>query len=140
MMYYSAKIYGAAPTVINATRRSLARLAQSQGGGRCLSTVMQLEYGTKDPMYAVFFGVFDSWIDILSSSTAPLRINRTWEKTYLKVTAMAQNMRWRCVPGCCYAIITVLLDLGWTLRGPTDCVINVANERSPSYVDSHPRR
>ena len=93
--------------------------------GRCLDALLQLEVGARDPHFATAFQVLDSWIHILSVPAERKRAVRAWPRARKLVLSRPPNRRWRRATGVTYAVICVLLDMGWQPDGPWDWTSDV---------------
>ena len=68
---YAANVFGVAPTVLLSWRRTFAKVLAPGMRGRCLDTLLQLEYGEAgDPFFTSAFQVLNSWIDVITHSEA----------------------------------------------------------------------
>eukprot|EP00974_Lingulodinium_polyedra_P071004 6872250-Lingulodinium_polyedra.AAC.1 len=63
--------------------------------GRCLDTLMQVEYGASDPAIKTIFTVVDAWQFIICSGpTLRARASRRWPREVARRTAMGRH-RWK---------------------------------------------
>ncbi|CAK0877398.1 unnamed protein product, partial [Prorocentrum cordatum] len=65
MADYSDKVFGAAPSVINGWRKALGQTLAKKWPGRCLTTLLQLRVGRKDPQYQIVHRLVESWMSII---------------------------------------------------------------------------
>ena len=117
---YGAGVFGVAPSVVLGWRRTIARTLAPGMKGRCLDTLLQIECGAKDPFISTAFQLLDAWIFILSLEAERGRASVAWPRALAKIQLRQANRRWRCVTGVTYAMICLLLDLGWQPAGPWD--------------------
>ena len=122
---YAAGVFGVAPSVVLSWRRSIGRTLSPGMRGRCLDTFLQLEVGARDPHFATAFQVLDAWIYLLSQPAHRKRAERAWPRARKLVLSRPPNKRWRRATGVTYAVICLLLDIGWQPDGPWDWVSDV---------------
>ena len=122
---YAAGVFGVAPSVVLSWRRSIGRTLSPGMRGRCLDTFLQLEVGARDPHFATAFQVLDAWIYLLSQPAERKRAERAWPRARKLVLSWPPNKRWRRATGVTYAVICLLLDIGWQPDGPWDWVSDV---------------
>ena len=113
-------IHGAAPTVVEKRRRTWGCLLSKSKQGRCLTTLLQLELGCRDPAIATAMSVVDSWIYIVQQRDQHKIVTAFWSHAVERISAIPSSARWKHVKACGTAIITLLLDMKWVLHGPVD--------------------
>ncbi|CAK0871462.1 unnamed protein product [Prorocentrum cordatum] len=118
---YSDRVYGAAPSVILRWRRAIAQTVAKKWPGRCLTTLLQLKVGAKDPQVQMVHQVVESWMQVIFSAKLDLALARiTWARAKEKLEGRKRTSRSKGVTGIVTATIATLLDLGWSPTGPWD--------------------
>ena len=117
-------------------RRTFAKVLAPGMRGRCLDTLLQLEYGEAgDPFGTSAFQVLNSWVEVITHSEAMRdRAERAWQRAVDVRRQRSPQRRWQGITGIMSAIIALLLDLSWKPLGPwhwvTDCEEPFAIDRS----------
>ncbi|CAK0800747.1 unnamed protein product, partial [Prorocentrum cordatum] len=119
MADYSDKVFGAAPSVINSWRKALGQTLAKKWPGRCLTTLLQLRVGRKDPQYQIVHRLVESWMSIIFKPGFDLELaRRTWRTARRRIDSRDLKDRWRGITGVVSATIATLLDIGWDPVGP----------------------
>ena len=115
---YSGAVHGTPPSRVASLRRALGSVTTAHAAGRCLTTALACDVGSKDPAISCVFDVVNNWFSILNAG--PLERARalgSWAITVAKLRA-AGRRRWSQLHGPMGAVIAVLLDLSWVPKGP----------------------
>ena len=116
---YSSRVFGASQTHIGKCRRKLAIALNGAKSGRCLTTTLELLAGDADPAYDIPLGLLDSWILVITSGDEQrTAASSNWDSLVERISSVKGARRRSEVGGTAAAIVSTLLDLGWTPHKP----------------------
>ena len=114
---YGHQIYGVSPSSIRTLRRQAGQAIAGTGSGRCLTTLLAMHLGTKDPGLELRRQlVLEFCIVWKSSPELHDRIRAAWR--HLTPRLWPSKFRWARVKGPISAVIATLYEAGWTPAYP----------------------
>ena len=110
---YHAKVHGLPPTRVRSLRRGAGAMMSHANRGRCLTTRIAIEMGDKDPGISVPLSLIGAWFDYMVTCPEDrTRVAAVWPR----ITRLLRRpkTRWRYICGPAAAVISTLLDAGWS--------------------------
>ena len=110
---YHAQVHGMPPTRKRSLRRGAGAMMSHANRGRCLTTRLAVELGDKDPAISVPMSLFEAWFKYMVAFPEDrVRVAAVWPR--IAKLLQRPKTRWRYVRGPAAAVISTLLDAGWT--------------------------
>ena len=119
---YGALVHGMAPSVVSRTQASMGAALGGPKTGRCLTTFLALELGSRMPAVELVLRQFTSFFELTADPALArqirARLHRSWPTVAKKLLAAKANRRWSRVSGPISGILAVLLDHGRLPQDP----------------------
>ena len=91
---YSCCVHGTPPTTVQQLRGAVGSVTSAQAEGRCLTTALALDVGSRDPAYSAVCDVLQPWTGILEHSVEErARALAAWAPTVARLDKR-RKLRW----------------------------------------------
>ena len=111
---YGHQIYGVFGSDMQGMRRRLSHVASSAKRGRCVTTMLDIQFDGQDPGYRLPCDCLKLWLTSwFSIPKLRASVKLAWPKVVEKLSAMDANQRSRNIRGPMAAVITYLLQYQW---------------------------
>ena len=112
---YGHQCNGFPPSVVVKLRRQASQAIAGRGTGRCLTSILSLRMGRKEPALELRRQLVFEWLMVWRSTPSlHFRVIRAW--SFLRPRLLDPKTRWARVRGPVSSVIAVLYDDGWSSR------------------------